>query len=386
MEHEPERATSKDARLSIAVVGAGMGGLTVAGILLRSGHDVTVYEQARAFSAVGAGIQLTANANRALRPLGLVDRLRRVSFFADAAYNREWDSGRITNILPLGKALEERYGEPDLMMHRGALHAALLSLVPESCLRLEKKLVGLDRRESMFTLRFADGSSATADAVIGADGIHSAVREILFGPEKPRFIGRVAYRTTYPASILDGAAIDGRCKWWGPDSHIVHYYTTNTRDEVYFIAVTPEPDFEVESWSARGDRDRLLEAYAGYHPTALRILGASPEIRKWALVEREPMKAWGEERIVLLGDACHPMMPFMAQGAASAIEDAVVLARCLQGMDADGVATAFRRYQSNRRERTARIQLTNRQNTWLKQKTDTDWVYEYDAWNVALGD
>ena len=370
--------------LSIAIVGAGMGGLTAAAALLRVGHQVTVYEQSRAFSAVGAGIQLTANATRALRPFGLVEGLRDSSFFADAAYNREWDTGKITNILPLGKPLEERYGEPDLMMHRASLHSALLSLVPAANLRLGAKLTGLDRTAGGTTLVFADGSRVRADAVIAADGIHSVVREILFGAEKPQFTGRVAYRTTYPVSLLKGAPIDGRCKWWGPNSHIVHYYTTHAHDEVYFIAVTPEPDFAVESWSARGDRDMLLAAYDGYHPTALAILGASPDIRKWALVERDPMPVWGEDGITLLGDACHPMMPFMAQGAASAIEDAVVLARCLQGVEREEVPAALRRYESNRRERTARIQLTNRQNTWLKQKTDTDWVYEYDAWTVPL--
>jgi salicylate hydroxylase/6-hydroxynicotinate 3-monooxygenase len=165
---------------------------------------------------------------------------------------------------------------------------------------------------------------------------------------------------------------------------VVHYFTTASKDEIYFIAVTPEPNFQVESWSTRGDKDMLLAAFAGFHPRVRAILEAAPEVRKWALVERDPMPSWGKNRIVLLGDACHPMMPYMAQGAASAIEDAVVLARCLDRFADDDISTALAVYAASRKERTDRMQLTNRENTWLRQKTDTDWVYEYDAWHAPL--
>lgn len=370
--------------LSVAIVGAGIGGLTAAATLRGIGAAVEIYEQAQLFSHVGAGIQLTANATKALRRLGLEERLRRASFVAEAAYNREWDTGIVTNILPMGAELEARYGAPDLMMHRGTLHAALVDLVPPGMIRFGKKLIGLDRAAGGVSLSFADGSRAAADIVVGADGIHSVVREILLGAEKPRFTGRVAYRTTFPTKLLGGLAIDARAKWWGPDRHIVHYYTTAAQDEVYFIAATPEPEFEIESWSQKGDSRMLLDAFQGFHAQARAILAASPEIRKWALVERDPSPRWSEDRIVLLGDACHPMTPYMAQGAASSIEDAVVLARCLDGIEADGAPRAFGRYEATRKERTSRIQLTNRQNTWMKFKTDTDWVYDYDAWATPL--
>jgi salicylate hydroxylase/6-hydroxynicotinate 3-monooxygenase len=164
----------------------------------------------------------------------------------------------------------------------------------------------------------------------------------------------------------------------------VHYFTTAGEDEIYFIAVVPEPDFRVESWSTKGDKDALLAAFAGCHPQLRTILAAAPELRKWALVERDPMPSWGNNGIVLLGDACHPMAPYMAQGAASAIEDAVVLARCLAQVSRDKLHSALEAYTANRKERTTRMQLTNRENTWLRFKTDTDWVYDFDAWQAKL--
>src|SRR5258708_28200127 len=370
--------------LSIAIVGAGIGGLPAAAALRRVGADVRVFEQAQGFAPVGAGIQLTSNATKALGRLGLGERLRASGFAPQTTYNREGDTGNVTNILRMGREIEERYGAPDLMLHRAVLHAALASLVPSACIEFGRKLAGVDRTRPGLTLRFADGSSTHADAVVGADGIPSVVREALFGAETPMFPGRVAYRTTYPASRLGALAIDERAKWWGPDRHVVHYYTTPGRDEVYFIAAVPEPDFVIESWSAKGDPAVLQAAFQGFHPQVRAILAAAPELRKWALVERNPLPSWGEGNMVLLGDACHPMPPYMTQGAATAIEDAVVLARCLEGVDPDGVAPAFRRYEASRKPPTSRIQLTNRQNTWMRFQTDSAWVYAYDAWEAPL--
>ena len=369
---------------SIAIVGAGIGGLTAAASLIRLGFKVDIYEQAAQFAPIGAGIQLTANAMKALGGLGLVEQLRREGFAPAAFHSREWNTGVVTNVLTMGQPLEQRYGAPDLMIHRARLHSALAALVPPGRVHFGKKLVASEQNRSGAALAFADGSRIEAALGIGADGIHSVVREAMFGAEQPRFTGRVAYRTTYPTARIEGIDIDERAKWWGPDRHVVHYFTTANKDEIYFIAVTPEPDFHVESWSAKGDKDALLAAFAGFHPRVLAILAAAPELRKWALVERDPMPSWGKNNIVLLGDACHPMPPYMAQGAASAIEDAVVLARCLDRFACDGIFTALAAYAASRKERTARMQLTNRENTWLRQKTDTDWVYEYDAWHTPL--
>jgi 6-hydroxynicotinate 3-monooxygenase len=368
---------------TIAIIGAGIGGLAAAALLHRQNYNVQVYEQAKRFARIGAGIQQSSNAIKVLRALGLEPRLREVAFQPTSWNNREWDTGAVKYELPLGAVFEARYGAPYLLMHRGDLHAALHSAVPAERIHLDRTLIGLDQGEAGVSMHFADGSVARADALIGADGVHSRVREWLFGPEQPRFTGRVAYRTTFPAALLGGFAIDDCTKWWGPDRHIVIYYVTPRRDEVYFVTSLPEPDWRTESWSAKGNLDELRAAYEGFHPQVQAVLRACPDVHKWALYERDPMPSWGEGRVVLLGDACHPMTPYMAQGAASTIEDGAVLARCLDAFGS--VEEAFARYAVLRQERTARIQLTSHRNEWLSRRTDPDWVYGYDALTVPLG-
>ena len=368
---------------SLAIIGAGMGGLTLAAVLHQRGFDVTVYEQAPEFVRLGAGIQMTPNAMRVLRGIGLEPGIRATAFQPRAWTNRDWDSGALRYELPLGAAAEAKYGASYMLMHRGDLHASLASLVPAERIARGKTLVDADWHGETVVLRFADGSSAEADAVIGADGVHSRLRELWLGAETPNFTGRVAYRTTFPAALLDGYAIDEKCKWWGPDRHIVIYYITARRDEVYFVTSLPEPEFARKSWSATGDVAVLRRAFAGFHEQVRRVVAACPRVHKWAIVDRDPLPRWGEGRMVLLGDAAHPMTQYMAQGAASAMEDAVVLARCIEA-EPHELPSAFRRYETVRRARTSRIQGTSQQNTWMRQATDPDWVYGYDAWTAPL--
>jgi 6-hydroxynicotinate 3-monooxygenase len=378
------KAAMTKRKLSVAIIGAGIGGLTAASALLRLGIEVRIYEQASRFARIGAGIQQTPNAIKVLRRLGLEAELRRVAFRPLTSFNREWDTGAVTNEYLLGEEIERRFGAPHLLLHRGDLHDVLAAVVPGEAIRLNHKLVGVEQSRNGVKLLFANGARGEADALVGADGIHSLLREIMLGPERPRFTGRVAYRTTYPATRLGDLRLGDNTKWWGPDRHIVIYYVRPHREEVYFVTSTPEPDFEVESWSTKGDLDTLREAYARFHPHVRAVIAACPEVHKWALVERDPLPRWSEGRVVLLGDACHPMTPYMAQGAATAMEDAAVLSRCLAGIDADGVVDAFRRYEMTRRPRTSQIQLTSRQNTWMRTTTDPDWVYGYDAWQEPL--
>ncbi|HKU95871.1 MAG TPA: FAD-dependent monooxygenase [Vineibacter sp.] len=374
-------------RLDIAIIGAGMGGLTAAAALRKAGIAVTVYEQARQFTRLGAGIQIGCNAMHVLRGLGLEARLRAETFYPRSWNNRDWSTGAVLFDMLFGQQAEAKYGAPYLLAHRGDLHAALASLVPAECLRLEHRLVGLEPRASGgVRLAFANGSSVEADAVVGADGVNSIVRHVLFGASEPHFTGRMAYRTVFPAQLLQGVVIDECVKWWGEDRHIVMYPVKPDRSEVYFVTSQPEQAFSTESWSAEGDVEVLRAAFAGFHPTVRGVLAACPSVHKRILVDREPLQQWGEGSVVLLGDSCHPMTPYMAQGAAMAIEDAAILARCLDGVEREGIAAALARYVATRRDRTAQVQRTSRQNRWGKGATDPDWVYSYNAWTAPLVD
>jgi 6-hydroxynicotinate 3-monooxygenase len=372
---------------SIAIVGAGIGGLALAAALRQAGIEAIVYEQAEAFTRVGAGIQQSPNAMKVHRGLGIEGRLRETGFAPTSSLNRDAISGKVTNDHPLGSMVEERYGAPYLTLHRGDLHAALADIVPADTVIRGKKLVRIVEAGARVALAFADGSAIEADLVIGADGAHSLVREHVAGPEQPRFTGKLAYRTTYPASRLSGINIGTpRSKWWGKDRHIVIYYVTAKRDEIYFTTSQPEKaDWMTrESWSTKGDLSELRAAFAHFHSDVQAVLAAAPEVHKWGIYEREPLPTWSKGRVALLGDACHPMTPYMASGAAMALEDAVVLARCLADEDFESIEAALRTYEAIRKPRTSAVQKGSSANTWMRQETNPDWLYGYDAWRVPL--
>jgi salicylate hydroxylase/6-hydroxynicotinate 3-monooxygenase len=371
-------------KLSIAIVGAGMGGLAAAATLRQVGVDVQVYEQAQRFARIGAGIQMLPNSSRVLRGIGVETKLRTTAFEPYSHLNRVWDTGEVKRELPMPESL---FGAPFLCMHRADLHEALYSVLPPEIVHLNKKLVGLDQPNSQVTLSFADGTKAQADAVIGADGVHSLVRDIIIGPDAPIHKGRIAYRAIFDSSLMSGEIAPSRTKWWGPDRHIVIYYTKADRSELYFVTSVPEPGDWItkESWSAKGDVKELRAAYEGFHPEVQMVLNACPDCHKWAILEREPLPTWSDGRVVLLGDACHPMTPYMAQGAATSIEDAAVLARCIEAVQFDDIERAFRMYEATRKPRTSRIQAISSANTWMSGgNEDTSWLYGYDAFNVPL--
>jgi salicylate hydroxylase/6-hydroxynicotinate 3-monooxygenase len=373
--------------MQIAIIGAGIGGLAAAALLARAGHEVNVHEQAPAFARVGAGIQMAPNAVKVLRALGIEERVRAIAFQSAVALSREWNTGEVTSELKLGREVEERYGAPYLFLHRADLHAAIASVVPQGIVHLGRKLTKLTQQAGDVELEFSDGTQVRADMVVGADGVHSLVRETLLGPEQPRFTGRVAYRTTFPASRLGVPITPARTKWWGPDRHMVVYYVSSNLDELYFVTSVPESAewMTPESWSSKGDLQELRAAYAGFHPEVQAVLEACPEVYKWALLDRDPLSRWWEGRVALLGDACHPMTPYMAQGAAAALEDAAVLTRCLEAVGRGGPAKAFALYQATRKPRASAIQTNSSTNTWLRGATDPGWVYGYDAWRAPLG-
>lgn len=368
----------------VAIVGAGMGGMAAAGTLRQAGIDVQVYEQAQQFGRIGAGIQMLPNSMKVLRGIGVEGRLRERAHAPYSHLNRVGDTGEVKRELPMP---EDLYGAPFLCMHRADLHEALASVVPSEIIHLGKKLVALEQNGGPVTLSFADGSTATADAVIGADGVHSLVRDIIVGPDKPIHRGRIAYRAVFAAERMPRAISASRTKWWGEDRHIVIYYTTRDRSEVYFVTSVPEAGDWItqESWSAKGDVGELRAAYSGFHEEVRMVLDACTECHKWAILERDPLPAWSKGRVVLIGDACHPMTPYMAQGAATSIEDAAVLARCLNGVSVGGLEDAFRRFEAHRKPRTSKIQAISSANTWMSGgNDDPSWLYGYDAWGADL--
>ncbi|VVD88972.1 salicylate hydroxylase [Pandoraea iniqua] len=378
----------------IGINGAGIGGLAAAIALIRAGFRVRVYEQAAQFARVGADINLTPNAVRALDGLGVGNALRETAAQPSHRISRTWDSGEETSRLEMAQTAQTKYGAPQLTMHRADLLQALEQAVPAESIALGKKLVAFEApgigETGRIRLSFADGTHDDVDVLIGADGIHSVVRTGLFGPESPEFTGVVAYRAVIPANKLDGVPNLGAfTKWWGPDasSQIVTFPLNLGRD-IFVFATTAQDSWTLESWTAPGDVLELRAMYADYHPEARALLDACDSVLKSALYVRDPLPQWSRGRVSLLGDACHPMMPFMAQGAGMAIEDAVVMSRHLAEVgpnaDADALADALARYEAARRERTARVQIGSRGNQWLKEGGNADWVYEYDAWQVPL--
>jgi 2-polyprenyl-6-methoxyphenol hydroxylase-like FAD-dependent oxidoreductase len=372
-------------KLSVAIVGAGIGGLAVAAALRKFFIEPVIYEQADAFARLGAGIQQSPNAVKVHRWLGIEERTRAAAFAPASSLNRDALSGKVTNDHPLGREVEARYGAPYLTMHRGDLHDALVSAVPAQNVKLGKRLTQIRDRGARVELTFADGSEVEADAVIGADGVHALTRDHVTGPEQPRFTGRLAYRTTFPVDLLRGVDIGtSRTKWWGKDRHIVIYFVTAGRDEVYFTTSLPEKAdwMTKESWSATGDLGEMRAAFASFHSDVQKVLAAAPQVHKWGIYERDPLPTWSKGNVVLLGDACHPMTPYMASGAAMALEDAVVLARAID--EADTLEAAFRLYEQTRKPRASLVQAGSSANNWMRTETNPDWLYGYDASHVPL--
>lgn len=371
---------------TIGIVGAGIGGLAAAIALRRAGHDVVVFEQAKQFARVGADINLTPNAVRAMDGLGIGDAARVTAARPSHRISRSYDSGEETSRLEMAETAEQKYGAPQLTIHRADLLAALADLFPAERVQLGKRAQKISQNGEGVEVAFEDGTSVKLAALIGADGIHSVVRTAMFGAESPRFTGIVAYRAVVPADRLQGVPNLGAfTKWWGPNpqSQIVTFPLNRGKD-IFIFATTPQDTWHLESWTAPGSVEELRDQYKDYHGEARALLDACDTVLKTALYERDPMTSWTQGRMALLGDAAHPMLPFMAQGAGMAIEDAVVLARHLEGVSTQDLPGALRRYERARIERTSQIQLGSRGNNWLREGGNADWVYGYDAWAAPL--
>jgi len=349
-----------------AIIGAGIGGLTAAMTLRRLGHEVEIYEQADALREVGAGIQISPNGTRLLHRLGLGPALDRVATRPIAMKMRRWEDGSVLSRKALAGNVETTFGAPYNLFYRPELLEVLASGVPSDIIHLGHRCTGVGSRADQVELAFENGRVETADLVVGADGIHSVVREQLFGPDAPRFSGHVAYRGLVPYErVADLDLEPTMTAWLGPHRHFVHYAIGQDSRFLNFAAAVPAEIGSKESWSATGRIEDALLEFAGWHPQIAQILRAADGTNRWGLFDRDPLEHWFAGRVVLLGDAAHAMLPYMAQGAVQSVEDAFVLARCLEGVDGSdgaGLHTALRRYQGLRQPRVYELQTRARQN------------------------
>jgi salicylate hydroxylase len=352
-------------RSRIAIAGAGLGGLFAAAALARAGAEVVVVERAEALGEAGAGIQISPNGARALARIGALHAVERMAFQPEAAVMRQGRGGATILRLPLGAAAERRWGAPYLQVHRADLLATLeaAARAEGADIRLGRAVVGAETRGDGAALLLEGGAAVEADLALGADGLRSAVRAALFGATPPRFTGQVAWRGTVPSAALPKGLIGPEATVWvGPGRHLVTYYLRRG-ELVNFVAVEERADWAEEDWSQPGDPAALRRAFAGWHEAAVAPLDAAGRVLLWGLFDRPDPPAWRVGRVALLGDAVHPMLPFMAQGAVQAFEDGAALARLLPR--ADNPAAALAVWEAERRPRATRVQRVARDNARL---------------------
>ncbi|MGH3852320.1 MAG: FAD-dependent monooxygenase [Pseudonocardiaceae bacterium] len=394
-------------RIRVAVVGAGIAGLTMSLALARNGLTCRVFEQASQLAEVGAGVQLAPNATRLLHRLGLRDRLRAVAVPARAIEMRRWEDNSVLLRTPLGTECEQRFGAPYYTVHRADLQRCLLERLPEGVLHLGRYCTDVREYPDGVHLRFADGFSTTADLVVGADGIHSRVRNLLIRDE-PRYSGQRIYRALIAAERVPFLLTEPKVVLWvGPGRHCVGYPVSSS-GQISLAATVPDPhwvekpwvekSWVEESWSAQGRVEDLAEAYAGWHPEVRALTTAARTVSRWALHDRDWLPRWSTDRVTVIGDAAHPMLPFLAQGANQAIEDALALAACLRDVGPAEITDALVRYEETRQPRTSEVHRISRANTaalhlpdGAEQRSRDDelaaraalvnqaWIYGYDA-------
>ena len=355
----------KGKRLSIAIVGGGLGGLAAALFLRKAGLDVSVFEKAEALQEVGAGIVVPPNMMRPLRKLGLAEKLASFAVRLEAAWEfRRWLDGRVLFVQPMGEECERLYGEHCYVAHRADLRAMFWQALRDPLIRLDHRCVEVNQTEDevQITLTGSTGQTTrvTADVLIGADGIHSVIREAITPNSSARFSGLCAFRCLVPTDKVPEMAIRPvQTIWLGPGRHFVHYPISGGR-LVNIVAVTPAGSWRTESWTAEGNISDLVREFQGWDERLNQLILSATETRRWAIYDRAPLEKWTQGRVTLLGDAAHAMVPFFAQGAAQAIEDAVVLADCLTSADRNSVATALRRYENIRRPRANHVLMMSR--------------------------
>jgi salicylate hydroxylase len=386
--------------MRVLIAGAGIGGLTTALALRRAGFDAHVYEQARLLREVGAGVAISPNAVKVLHELGLTEALRTVGVVSHSMDSRDWQTGALLGRVPLADAAVARWGAPFYHLHRADLHDVLRAALGDSHITLGARCVAVEQDDHVVTARFADGRQAAGELLIGADGIHSVVREYVAGPDRPIWSRQISWRGLAPATVGQEVGLEVRHhSFWGPRTMFVCFYVSAGRLVNWVGNTQSDDDWHEESWSARGDRDEVLSLFAGWHPEVRALIAGTEQVFKWALFDRPPLENWTRGRVTLLGDAAHPMLPYMAQGASQSIEDAFVLARCLAA-DRDDPQRGIEEYAARRRDRTDSVQAASREASRVVRLTDPaevlarnarlaespeapvarfDWIWSYDA-------
>jgi len=375
--------------LRVAIVGGGIGGLAAANALLQRGMVVRVYEQAPALTEVGAGVALQPNGIRMLRRLGFGDELTRGGArWLDPQYCRS-DGSYIASMWPTELLSQiEFYG-----MHRADLLGMLVDRLPGNIVKTGHRCIAFEQDDAQAVIHFANGAGATADVVIAADGIHSTLQQFVVAPSAPLPSGSVAYRGVVSAASVSWPP-GGMRNWLGAGKHFL-VYPVRAGELINYVGFVPTDEQMKESWSAPGDPAALAREFAGWDPMVEAIIGQVTATFRWGLYDREPLATWTRGRLALLGDAAHPMLPHVGQGANQAIEDAVALATVLSRTDRASVRRALLIYESLRRERTARVQRSARINgarydasgsdlgardrQLASQPQERAWVWNYDA-------
>ena len=347
--------------MRVLIVGGGIGGLTAALALRRAGFDTQVYEQASVLGEVGAGIATSPNSVRLLERLGVGDALRAVAVTSLSMDPRDWQTGETLARVPLGEAAVTRWGAPFYHLHRADLHGVLLAALGAQHVTLGARCVSVEEASSEVTIRFADGRLATGDLVVGADGIHSVVRDYVAGDDRPVWSRQVAWRGLADGDLGRAIGLDVRHhSFWGPGKQFVCFYVSGGRLVNWVGNTQTDDEWREESWSARGERSEAQRAYGGWFDQVQRLIAGTERVFKWALFDRAPLDAWTRGRVTLLGDAAHPMLPYMAQGGSQSIEDGWVLARCL-AESPDSLPRALDRYVTYRSARAGALQRTSRE-------------------------
>ena len=343
----------------VAIIGGGIGGLAAARALCRRGIEVEIYEAAPELREIGAGVALHANAMKALRSLGLEDDVRATAGRSEWALTRNGKTGRVISRTSRQRQVE-LFGSAGATTHRADLLDALVSSLPSDIVTLGARCIAVEPDGEVGVARFEDGREVEADVIIGADGIHSAVRASLFGPDAPRFTGKICYRSVVAADAVPGPPPStDNTQWLGPHGTIV-LYPVRRNELINVVCHYDDEGYRHESWVSECDRSEVLERYRGWHESLLRVFSAGEVWYKWALYDRDPIPRWTHGRVTVLGDAAHPMLPYLGQGACQAIEDGCVLAAGLAAEPQNPVA-ALALYERSRRPRASEVVLASRE-------------------------